>query len=477
MKLSTRLLVGLFLASAADATWRTNLYLGRKPQNGMKYPVFGLTGIVGSGFDSSLATTQTDVTQTVSSSNPLDMTFGPNSLITKALKRIKEQDGKLKIENGDQQQEIQGETPHNASSKSKPSLYSLPDIKYVLLDQQGKEFKLNVNSRNLVTGLFAEMERYKAENDVKNARALLEEIFRLLDEKGLTLHVGINGTPMRTVTKDNMITALGAPPSFIDILKSMIDYEPERKPTHKAALTGMDFVEISSPNAYVTNPESAALAIEPAQNDVSLVLFNNQGKEVKIVTESVNQSVSELEHLIQTNKFFKWLEENQLTLYASLNGGHLVPVNGDEFISFFETPRSNLLMIENSENDAEAETETEEYDVILEAIRGLFIGKEKESDEYPTVTSIKPDTPVASAGNPKILNPVENQNVKNGTSAAASTIVTDDPTDNLLADPTKSKFPWKALMFSAGGLALVAAIVSAVYIASQTNHDEESVEL
>ena len=45
------------------------------------------------------------------------------------------------------------------------------------------------------------------------------------------------------------------------------------------------------------------------------------------------------------------------------------------------------------------------------------------------------------------------------------------------ADPSKSKFPWNVLMLSAGGLALVAVIVSAVYIASQTDQDEESVDL
>ena len=47
----------------------------------------------------------------------------------------------------------------------------------------------------------------------------------------------------------------------------------------------------------------------------------------------------------------------------------------------------------------------------------------------------------------------------------------------LLDDSSKSKFPWKAFLLSAGGLVLVAAIVSAVYIASQTIQDEESVDL
>ena len=515
MKLSTSLLIGLFLASAADATFKTKLNpsistlginssneyarkavlnakanqlkiqndllnpgkLNEKPgnsQNGMQYPVFGLAGRV---FGSSLAAK--------SSSYPLDTLFGPNSLISKTLMRIKEQERTLKIENGDQQQEIQGENTDDtsskdmsiASSKSKPSLYSLPDIKYVLLNQQGKEFKLNADSRNLVTRLFAEIERYKAENDVENAKALLEEIFTLLDKKGLTLHFGIDGTPMRSVTKDNMITALGAPQSTIDYFKSILDYDSERKPSHKIALTGIDLAEISSQNSYGNNPESDDISLEPAQNDaidkpLSLVLFNNQGNEVKIVTESVNRSVSELEHLIQTqnDKFFKWLEENHLTLYASLNGGHLVPVNGDEFISFFGNPGSNLLMLENGETDAEAETEKEEYEVILEAIRGLFQDKNEESVEK--ISGIT----VVSAGKPEPPHPAENQNVNNGIFAAASTI-SNDSTENLYVEPTKSKFPWKAFMLSAGGLALVAAIVSAVYIASQTIQDEESVDL
>lgn len=454
MKFSTSLLIGLFLASAADASLRTNTFLGRKLVNGMQYPTYGSTGNLGPVFGPPLATTQTEATQTLSFSNPLAMTFGTNSFLSKALNRIKEKD--------------------RALSKSKPSLYSVPDIKYVLLDQQGQEFKLDADSRNLATKLFADLERCKAENDVKNARALLEEIFRWLDENGLTLHVGINGTPMRSVTKDNMITALGAPELPIDMFKKFIfDDDPERNPSQKAALTGMDFVGISSQNAYVTNPESAALAIEPAPNDVidkplSLVLINNQGEKVKIATESVDRSVSELKHLIQTNNFFKWLEENQLKLYASLNGGQLHPVNGDEFISFFGNPRSNFLMIENSESGAKAETEPEEYDVILEAIRGLFNDKKEESVEN------KPDKPVVPAGNSVPLNPGDIQNVNNETSAAASTMISEG---TLLADPSKSKFPWNVLMLSAGGLALVAVIVSAVYIASQTDQDEESVDL
>ena len=52
-------------------------------------------------------------------------------------------------------------------------------------------------------------------------------------------------------------------------------------------------------------------------------------------------------------------------------------------------------MIENSESGAKAETEPEEYDVILEAIRGLFNDKKEESVEN------KPDKPVVPAGKPE----------------------------------------------------------------------------
>ena len=82
------------------------------------------------------------------------MTFGTNSFLSKTLNRIKEKD--------------------RALSKSKPSLYSVPDIKYVLLDQQGQEFKLDADSRNLATKLFADLERCKAENDVKTLELCLK---------------------------------------------------------------------------------------------------------------------------------------------------------------------------------------------------------------------------------------------------------------------------------------------------------------
>lgn len=291
MNFSTSVLLGLLLASAADAALRTNLYLGRKPQNGMLYP--------------------------------LNMTFGPNSFLLKALKRIKEQDRTLKIENGDQQQEIQGENPHDASSKdmsiasskSKPSLYSLPEIKYVLLDQQGKEFKLNADSRNIATRVFTLLEDCMARNDLKNARALLEKIFELLSKKGLTLHVGIDGNPMLPVIKNELIKDLDTLESSAS-LQNLIEDRP----------------------VSVVKQKLSQRSIEQSTRDHTNFDDNDYLDELAVLV------VGKFEHMLQNiDDQTEQNEEHQLLTQ--------------------DAPRSNQLMIENSGSGNDAEAGEDRFDL------------------------------------------------------------------------------------------------------------------
>lgn len=82
--------------------------------------------------------------------------------------------------------------------------------------------------------------------------------------------------------------------------------------------------------------------------------------------------------------------------------------------------------------------------------------------------NLKNDSKIAEPSR-EIPKPPTGIPIVEGSAASATTMHSEDE--------SKSKFPWKAFLLSAGGLALVAAIVSAVYIATQTIEDEESVDL
>ena len=160
MNFSTNvLLLGLLLASAADAALRTNLYLEGNPK--MECYIH------------------------------LIWPSAPIHFI-KSIKRIKEQDRTLKDWKW-------GSAARNSRWKptwcifqgyvycifqvKKPSLYSLPEIKYVLLDQQGKEFKLNADSRNIATRVFTLLEDCMARNDLKMLELCLKNLWIIKQQK------------------------------------------------------------------------------------------------------------------------------------------------------------------------------------------------------------------------------------------------------------------------------------------------------
>ena len=197
------------------------------------------------------------------------------------------------------------------------------------------------------------------------------------------------------------------------------------------------------------------------------VLLNGAGKVVNLDPESKEEASKALKEILfksqnnmrEAQKMFgeliKLLKSQDLNLFARLDGRELRPIDENALVSLFKPQQSKQLMIENdlAENVAKDSSEI------------MKLLKRKAVKDYKKESGgiLKP-TKGIEAHHHKSPKPI----------AAATTVISED---TLHADPSISKFPWKTLLLLAGGLALVAAIVSAVYMASQTIQDEESVDL
>ena len=255
-----------------------------------------------------------------------------------------------------------------------------------------------------------------------------------------------------------------------------------------------DVVEVGN-NHAIDEPQNVVVNRNTA--NVRLVLLNNAGNEVELDAkskENVKKAIQDIALKYQTSvpeaqkmfgKMIRTLTGQNLKLCASFDGRELRPIDENAFSNLLGFLKTNHMMIENRKVGDRVEELPKDSSESSKTLKMKKFGsKPRSKAQSGTVKQLEATTPVTKSGPKKPDSDEDDSDIdfrlfkhipKRIDTSASSTILS--PENTLLADPSKFKFPWKALLLSAGGLALVAAIVSAVYIASQTIQDEESVDL
>lgn len=225
-----------------------------------------------------------------------------------------------------------------------------------------------------------------------------------------------------------------------------------------------DVVEVGNDHT-IDEPQNVVVNRNTA--NARLVLLNDAGDEVELDAkskENVKKAIQDIALKYQTSvpeaqdmfdRYVKILKSHNLKLCARFDGGKLHPIDKNVLVYLFKPQKTKQLMIESDHAEQVAKDPSES----MKLLKRKAVKDDKKE----------------SGGTLKRTKGIKAQHHESPKPNAAALTTSSEGT--LFADPSKFKFPWKALMLSAGGLALVAAIVSAVYIASQTIQDEESIDL